>query len=232
MRLPTFAQTNLQLYAQMKDLNFQEEALILVHEAYLFAARLACGVLRGSGKPFVCHLVGTASILAAAGEDEACIAAGLLHAIYQDRVAFPGNRYGAERRDYVREKFGLAVETLVYQYHLFELLELASFGDEQLRESQTVVKIRLADELEDMLDSGIAMHGKLGDDASVRGSAESRRVQKAVLADQLLRAARIVGNSMMIEALQYWLQQSLQQPWPATLRTNAYSSFQVGMADV
>jgi len=99
-------QTNLQLYRQMLETGYDDPALDLANRAYLFAARQTCNVLRGSGKPFACHLVGTAGILVEAGQSADCIGAALLHAMYQDRVPFPGNRNLEQRRDYIRQHFG------------------------------------------------------------------------------------------------------------------------------
>lgn len=57
------AQTNLQLYHQLQDANYSEQDLIFIHKAYNFATQLFTGFFRGSGKPFIAHLVDTASVL-------------------------------------------------------------------------------------------------------------------------------------------------------------------------
>lgn len=225
-RMP-IPQTNLQLYRQMLEANYDESALDLANRAYLFAARQTCNVLRGSGKPFPCHLVGTAGILVEEGQSAACIGAALLHAMYQDRVPFPGNASLGERREHIRSEFGANVEQLVHEYHHFEVVRLDDFNDGQLRERETVVMMRLADELEDLLDHGVAMHGKPGDDETAGGSAASRRAQKARIAPEFLRAARAIKASQIETRLNHWLKETANPDWPDCLRTGEYSSFGV-----
>ena len=77
-----YAQTNLQLHAQLLDLGCSIEDREYLAAGYRLAADLFSGQYRGSGKPFVAHLVGTASILAATKASATVVAAGLLHAAY------------------------------------------------------------------------------------------------------------------------------------------------------
>lgn len=220
-------QTNLQLYRSMLSLGYDEAALELANRAYLFAARQTCTLLRGSGKPFSCHLVGTAGILIEAGQDADSIGAALLHAMYQDRTPFPSGRDLEQRRDYIRQNFGEGVESLVHDYHHFEVARLDQFSDKQLRERRTVVLMRLADEIEDLLDHGIAMHGLPEDDETIGGSAASRRAQKTHAAAELQRAARAIDAPTIQMRLDYWLEQTANTVWPKMLRTGAYSSYAV-----
>ena len=226
--IPSLPQTNLQLYALMQERGYGEEALDAANRAYLLVAKQTCGILRGSGKPFCCHLVGTAAILVHEDEPADMVTAGLLHAAYQNRVPFLGQVAIEPRRRYIREAFGGAVEDLVNDYHHFEMARLDGFSDEQLAERRNAVMIRVADELEDMLDHGVAMHGKPADDAAVGGSAASRQAQKAALANDYLRAARIAGAPFIEQQLLHWLRQTADVQWPPSLRTGEYSSFQVG----
>jgi hypothetical protein len=59
-----FAQTNLQLFHQLRNAGYDEADLVCIHQAYQLACQVFTGFFRGSGKPFIAHLVGTASILA------------------------------------------------------------------------------------------------------------------------------------------------------------------------
>jgi (p)ppGpp synthase/HD superfamily hydrolase len=56
-----YAQTNLQLYRQLRDRTDADVALVAA--AYELALSLFPRSFRATGKPFLCHLVGTASIL-------------------------------------------------------------------------------------------------------------------------------------------------------------------------
>ena len=58
-----FAQTNIQLLNQMYDLGYDEQEIAAVGKSYELAMILFTGRFRGSGKTFIAHLVGTASIL-------------------------------------------------------------------------------------------------------------------------------------------------------------------------
>lgn len=221
-------QTNLQLYGLMQDRGYGEDALDAANRAYLLVARQTCGILRGSGKPFSCHLVGTAGLLVHEGQPAELVTAGLLHAAYQNRVPFLGQIAIEPRRRYIREHFGGDVEDLVQDYHHFEIVRLDQFSDQELAERRSAVMIRIADELEDMIDHGVAMHGRADDDASVGGSAASRRAQKAALAEHYLRAARVVGAPFIEQQLRHWLRQTAEVQWPPSLRTGEYSSYPVG----
>jgi hypothetical protein len=218
------AQTNLQLYSQMVQSHFDEPCLALVNDAYLLAARGTGGLLRGSGKPFVCHLVGAASLVAHAGQDGSCIAATLLHATYQNRV---DAGTPLQQRDTIRRRFGSKVESLVSGYHEFASVPLREIDDGCLRRMREVAIMRLADEIEDLLDHGIAMHGAPGDGEQVVGSAAFRRAAKIRAEPELRRIAAALNASALEGLLAYWLAQTIRMPWPSALRTGEYSSFRV-----
>jgi hypothetical protein len=90
--------------------------------------------------------------------------------------------------------------------------------------------MRLADELDDLLDDAIAMHGKPGDGESVGGSAASRRARKADQGPILLRVARLVGTTHFLGHLEHWLDRTARVRWPEGLRSGEYSSFAVSEA--
>ena len=58
-----FAQTNIQLLNQLHREGYSADDLHLVRVAYRFAMDLFSGQFRASGKTFIAHLVGTASVL-------------------------------------------------------------------------------------------------------------------------------------------------------------------------
>ena len=77
-----YAQTNLQLYGQLGAAGWTEPQLALVASGYELAMEICGASFRPNGKPFMCHLVGTASIVASwvAPVDE--VVCGLLHSAY------------------------------------------------------------------------------------------------------------------------------------------------------
>lgn len=54
------AQTNLELYAQAISRCYSSDQCRVLADAYVFALRQVFSLTRGSGKPFIAHLVGTA----------------------------------------------------------------------------------------------------------------------------------------------------------------------------
>jgi hypothetical protein len=224
------AQTNLQLFRQMMDTGRGLDDLMVANRAYLFAAGLTGGVLRGSGKPFACHLVGTASVVVACGMGGSCIAAALLHAAYQNRVPFPGTTALEHRREYLRRHFGEDTESLVYSYHQFESAEIERFTDTRLLECRTVVVLRLADEIDDLIDDGLCIHGQPGDDASVMGGAAARCERAARRVPEFVRISRVIGAPVLERHFTRWQERCVLADWPAKLRTGAYSSFTPAVA--
>ena len=116
-----YAQTNLQLYAQLRRTGADESDLALVRSGYDLAMHLCPASFRGSGKPLLAHLVGTASILASIGQPARVVTAGLLHAVYVFGDFGDASRgSGDARRARVREAVGAAVEDLIFRYTHFD----------------------------------------------------------------------------------------------------------------
>lgn len=157
-----FAQTNLQLYRQMNQCGYRAEDRERVASAYRFLMPMFAGVYRGSEKPFISHLVGTASILVAHSAPVELILAGLLHAVYMagDFGFEPGTRQTARKRQCVRDLAGLQAEEIIsvyddirwntesVHYYLEHLEELR-------QETRSALKLQLANTLEDLLDDGM-----------------------------------------------------------------------------
>src|SRR6059058_2198532 len=87
-----YAQTNIELYGQLFQADSPDADLRGVQAAYELAMRLFAGHFRPNHKPFLAHLVGTASILAAHGGDSRLVAAGLLHSAYSHGEFGDGSR--------------------------------------------------------------------------------------------------------------------------------------------
>jgi len=156
-----YAQTNQQLYEQLHASGASESEIKEIAKAYGFALRLFAGRYRGAGKPFLAHLVGTASVLRHHGAPLPVIIAGMLHACY--RHAEWGNwRYGAtpDRRRRLKEVAGAEAEELVWRYDSFDF---DSFRRKPSQEAvaalspleRNVVLMGLANDLEEALDRGL-----------------------------------------------------------------------------
>lgn len=157
-----YAQTNLQLYNQLIAAGCSEAELSRVRDAYQLAIRVFTGHFRADGKPFVSHLVGVASILAAHGQSTDLIAAGLLHSIYTLGELGDGSRgMDPAKRQRVRDAVGENAEALVAAYTEMQWGPelVAAFESRPARLTVTenaALRIKLADALDDQLDGGLA----------------------------------------------------------------------------
>lgn len=162
------AQTNLQLYAQLLEAGTGVDQVAFVRDGYALAARLFAGQLRPEGRPFLCHVVGVASILAMSGAAPETIVAGLLHSAYSHGdFGFGKGQLSRGARDEVAGVVGPQVEEVVARYSELrwsaELVEswVANPGRIRANERQ-IAWIRLADSAEDALDCGLQLSAKPG----------------------------------------------------------------------
>lgn len=161
MQTRNYAQTNLQLYAELKELGYSAEQFEEVDRAYQLAILLFTGRYRSNGKVFLAHLVGTASILARHGAAPAVVLAGLLHAAYL-QGEFGDGRFGVNyfRRRKVRKYVSQEVETLLQAYFRLPwnyqtLLNIKENFDNLSPLKRKVILVRIANDMEDHLDLGM-----------------------------------------------------------------------------
>lgn len=216
------AQTNPQLLLQLQRQAYPDSALVAVQRAYLLALGLADGLYRGCGKPFVCHLVGTASIVAHCGAPVSVIVAALLHASYQPRVIrdAPGGLSACRER--IAAVFGPACEKLVYGYQFKD--ESAPDAVDDAADRASVTLLHLADGLEDLIDCAPMLHGTEFDGADVRGSAGWRLAQAAQTVPAAALRARALGYAWLAQQLEQWLARNQQCRLPTAVRTGALTS--------
>jgi HD domain len=159
------AQTNIQLYNQLRRRGLDRGELVLIHRAYELAARVYSGYYQGDGKPFVSHGVGVASILAELEQPADILAVGLVHAVYENGDFGDGEQGAASsRRALVREAVGPHVEQLVFRFTQLRLhpdtIERDRDGlaglDEPGRRLQVVA---IVDHLEKYVDLGVLYFG-------------------------------------------------------------------------
>jgi hypothetical protein len=235
------AQTNLQLYAQLRESGFDTASLNQVHAAYSFAAKQCATLFRGSGKPFSCHLVGVASLCAVEGATIKTIVAALLHAIYQPRVGFAESVEFQAQRHAIAQQFGSDSELLTFACFIASYDATAHGGkpapkhhDLSLEQSRSVKMILLADSLEDALDCGVSLHGKAIDDASVRGGARWRLQRMQAERTDFLAAASTHGFQYFVQLFDQLLSvnesrlsQSAAKSEQVGPFTHQYSSFRI-----
>ncbi|MFN2328344.1 MAG: DUF6817 domain-containing protein [Chromatocurvus sp.] len=172
------AQSNIQLYGQLQRRGYGDDEISEVARAYRLAQEMFSAQFRGSGRPFLCHLVGTASILARDAAPVHLVIAGLLHAVYSAGIfSFDMHRrVSTGKRARVSKAVGDKVDELLVAYDALPWSQsaLAKFAEHTPVAQQQVLKIRLANELDDLLDSGLYYSGEAK--RSLVESSESRRL--------------------------------------------------------
>lgn len=223
------SQTNLDLYGQAIASDYSSDQCRILADAYLFALRQVFPLARGSGKPFIAHLVGTASLVMASNCSFDWVIAALLHALYQRRIPFQDGLTPTERRPVIRERFGPTVDDCVFRYTDFESQNLGQVSGNVDEYDADVITIRLADELEDLCGHALALHGTAGaDDAGVRGAYPWRRDIKIGEASTLLTLSRELGLQGLGRGFQHWLDFASTPELLGFMRTGWLSSAIIG----
>lgn len=223
------AQTNLELYAQAIARGYAPDQRRMLADAYVFALRQVFSLARGSGKPFVAHLVGTASLVMESGCPDDWVIGALLHALYQRRVPFEGGLAPEDRRRVLADRFGARVDDLVHRYTAFESEDLGAFVGEGAVGEADVLTLRLADELEDVTGHALALHGTPGaDDTGLRGAYPWRRDAKTAEAPTLLALTSRLGLDGMHRGFRHWLDFTATPAVLADMRTGWLSSVSLG----
>ena len=161
------AQSNTQLYAQLLAGGWCMKDVGRVRDAYALAARLFAGQLRPDGRPFVCHLVGVASILAMLGAAPDTIIAGLLHSAYtHGDFGLGRGQMTRKARERLRAAAGPQIERLVavYSRHPWNASTVATWVENAgtlAADERQIIVIRLADVVEDALDHGLQLSAKM-----------------------------------------------------------------------
>jgi hypothetical protein len=223
------AQTNLELYAQAIASGYSRAEGRTLADAYQFALRQVFPLARGSGKPFIAHLVGTASLVMASDCPRDWVIGALLHALYQRRVPFQGDLPPEERRASLADRFGDRVDDLVHRYTVFEAADLRGLAAGSAEADADVLTLRLADELEDVSGHALALHGNAGaDDDGLRGGYPWRRDAKTAEAPALLVLTQRLGLAGMHRGFRHWLDFSGVPEALADMRTGWLSSVMLG----
>ena len=160
------AQTNLQLYNQLRAQGRSLEELEVVHRAYEFLTTIYPGYYQADGKPFVAHTVGVASILEHLGLPTEFVVAGLLHNIYGNGDFGDGlsDVVTEARRRIARKEVGERIEVLIDRFRKFRvgpknIQDISSRLDQFDQTDKTLVVIDLADCLEKYVDLGVLYYG-------------------------------------------------------------------------
>ena len=189
-------QTNLQLYALLLEAGRDATVLRGVRDAYALATRLFAGLMRPEGRPFVCHIVGVAGILAMLDASLPTVVGGLLHSAYTHGDFGRGcGEVNRAARDRIRAAVGGEIEGIVSAYAAlsWDALSVERYAAEVGAigaETRRILAIRLANELEDALDDGLRL------------SRKSENPHRAIVVDNLVGLAVAVGQPRLATALQ------------------------------
>ena len=217
-------QTNLELCNQMHEMGYSNEDISSVHEAYLFDMDKVYKMYRGSGKPFINHLVGVAGYMVMEKQHVSIIQTALLHALYQNRVCFGNNISLEDKRSMIKQFFGDQVDQLLWDYTQFELIAIDQINMDELLSNKEVLMLRIADEIEDLSTFGIMYHGKEDDTADVVGSALWRKNIKIKQVEKLSSICSMLGLNNMKQALDYWCDFNATANMAFSVKTGFYSS--------
>ena len=209
------AQTNIQLYNQLRAAGRSLDELVAVRDAYEFLTTLYPGYFQADGKPFVAHSVGVASIVASLEQPTDFVVVGLLHNIY-------GNAdFGDGREPGITPKRALLVEEAVGE-HVAGLLqrfrELRIRADtlpairrslpETSETDRRLILVELADQLEKYVDLGLLYYGN---DDWVHGNR---------IGPELVAIATDLGQPQLAELLSSAFAEAASARVPAELRSS------------
>lgn len=162
-----YALTFPQLISQAMALKLNDDAIARLRTGYDLAERMADGLYRSQGCPFLNHLVRTASIVLAHGGTLTQSLAAMLHSAYILDCFHDSRRraFRPEDRNGLSRVVGAEVEEIVWEYHRLGWGKRESIAAhlEQLHSYGPVIKsvlfARLANELEDFLDLAMQYRG-------------------------------------------------------------------------
>ena len=160
------AQTNLQLYNQLRLEGRSPDDLALIRRCYELSVELYTGRFQGDGKPFVAHTTGVASIMGQLGVSSIVVGAACIHNVYGNGDFGDGlsETVTPERRRVVRNAVGDEVEACMYRFRSFRLNsdtigDIASQLDQLDGRDRDLVAMDLADHLEKFVDYGVLYFG-------------------------------------------------------------------------
>ena len=144
---------------------WSDEDLGRTRAAYEFADRALVGMTRRSGKPFVAHLVGTASVVADVDGRPDVVLAALLHAAYTLGGTTLSSK--APRRSTIRSLVGPDTEALIFAYATSPWdVDAFAEANANLAEFDStrrdVLLVRLANEVDEHADFAIQYSDKGG----------------------------------------------------------------------
>lgn len=162
----TLAQTNLQLYSQLRKAGASPVEISTMQKDYETACLLFGALSRSTGRPFLCHAVGTASVALTEGAEFIDVRAALLHAAYKHGRFPDGKQKNTPRhRAWLSERAGPELTALLGEFSRFAFSPDAVRG--YLREDPCpddlalrLIRLKLANDVDDSHGFGAALGHK------------------------------------------------------------------------
>jgi gluconolactonase len=162
----TYAQTNIQLFNQLRAEGYSKNDAALVRDAYELAMELYSARFTSSGRPFMAHVVGAASVMAALRFPAPAVAAALLHNVYATGDFGDGrSAVSPSRHRKLRRAVGPEVERYVAGFSALYwepgATQTARRDPNELDAvERTVFVILFAEHLDHLLDRGLLYYDK------------------------------------------------------------------------
>ncbi len=219
------AQTILQLYRQLLDLEYPEEDLVTVRRAYEVGSELFSAVYHTSTKTLLAHGIGTASVLARLKMPAEVVAAGIIHNVYWNGDFGDGHRGISPRKvKELRRRLSEGVEQYVAGFALLKWGEDTLPGlldrlDEMKGVERMIMVIRLADQIDHLLDYAIA----------VSPNSKNRHAMTGRMLESMDPIARRLGYPEIADEMRELLDESLAANPPDCIcrKTDSHFAFRV-----
>lgn len=215
MRPVRIAQTNIQLYNQLREAGRPLDELVEVHRAYELLSSLYAGYYQADGKPFVAHGVGVASILGWLDQPADILVVGLLHNVYGNADFGDGGGPGVTpaRARLLRQAVGAEVAEMLERFRRLRigpstLADVRRSLPERPEAERRLILVDLADQLEKHVDLGVLYFGN------------HDWVHTEQIGAELVALARELGEPRLAEMLENALADVAAADVPAQLRTS------------
>ena len=212
------AQTNTALYCQLHALGHSTEALARAQHCYRVCCKLFNGRYRKTERAFICHAVGAGSATAQFDRRVELVLAAMLHAAYDSGQYFDGKFGPSEaHRRWLASQVGDNVEQIVAAYNAFDF---ETGRPESLvvkgvpAEERDLLLMKLAHEVDDIADGGLAFAPKYG-----------RSIAERVGACAAL--ARSLGQEGLAVTLEGHGQRYADVAWMSVLESSTLEGFRI-----
>lgn len=162
----SLAQTNLQLYCQLRQAGKSYAEICQIQKDYETACLLFGTICRSTGRPFLCHAVGTASASLIEGADFLDVRAALLHAAYKHGIFPDGEKKKSPKHSaWLSERTGSELAALLGEFSRFpfSLDDVRAYLDANAPPSGLalrLIRLKLANDVDDSHAFGAALGHK------------------------------------------------------------------------